>query len=341
MDSKGVEIMSTKQDKENDNVHFAEQSHNGKLETGANEVDKLPSTSIEQLMDILQSASDEAIPENDTQSRERSKPDDMPDMHGNIQLNEQQKQAVYAPVDANLRVLAGPGSGKTSGVIVPRYVHLVKSGIAPEKVVAVAFNKTMADELIAKITKALPNLSDMALSQICTINAFCYRELVEYWKQSGKRRLAIYDWKNPYMRNATNPEWLVKDIIDEVYRGWGRKPSADEILGWINTSKHTGLSLVDSRGWLRNALDEHGSMVWEIRQKYDAAMTRQGTMDFADQLYMVERLMIERIGFRTGLQSKYSHLLVDEAQDVSEQALRILLTVSQEPGWNEIYKNYQ
>jgi len=259
-----------------------------------------------------------------------------------LRLNEQQAQAVYAPIDANIRVLAGPGSGKSSGVIVPRYVHLVENGIAAEKIVAVAFNRTMADELIDKITRALPNLSDAAISQICTINAFCYRELVTYWKQSRQRRLAIYQYGNPYMRRATKPEWLLEDIIKSVYRGWDRKPSADEVLNWINSSKFTGLSLEDSRKWFRNStLLEHGDYIYEIRCKYDSSMQRQGTLDFADQLYLIERLLIEKIGFRTGLQSKYSHILVDEAQDVSEQALRILLTISQEPGWNKIYKEMQ
>lgn len=248
-----------------------------------------------------------------------------------MKLNPKQLEAVTMPLDANFRVMAGPGSGKTSGVIVPRYIHLVENGINPESILVVAFNKTMATELITRIK--LPDLSPKALSQICTINAFCYRELCNHWHQTGNPRLSIFQPGN----GGKNPHFQMDAIIDKIY-GQGEKPTKKEVFIVIDNFKAKGLGVDMAADYFSQALGLfHGQKMTDIYVEYQSFMQSQNSMDFVDQLYLFERLLIESFGFRVGIQSRISHVLVDEAQDVSEQALRILLTVSQEPRWNEVY----
>lgn len=253
-----------------------------------------------------------------------------------ITLNPQQKQAVGMPVNANYRVLAPPGSGKTSGVMVPRYVHLVGNGIKAESIVAVAFNKIMADELRNKILATLPNLLKQSQNQICTIHAFCYRQLLEYWRNNDKKILVIYNWKEH--KNKTKPEYLLKNIIDDLWPSWEDKPGWKEVLLCINNAKFKGLTFKQSGKYFDSSVGFLGVHIQNIRVEYDTRMKAQGILEFPDMQYLFERLLIENSELRQLLQARFTHVLIDEAQDVNRQALRILTTVSQGISWNKIYE---
>ena len=67
---------------------------------------------------------------------------------------------------------------------------------------------------------------------------------------------------------------------------------------------------------------------------------KRSVMTFADMLYQVEQLLIKDSAFRNRMQERFSHIIVDEAQDVGGQALRILVTISFDPGRNDIYENF-
>ncbi len=255
-----------------------------------------------------------------------------------FQLNPEQLLAVNQPIGTDMRVLAGPGAGKTSGVLVPRYSFLVDNGVRPESILAVAFNVNMAKELLEKITASQPNLSIEAQNQICTIDAFFYRTLRIYWKETGQRTLRKYEY-NSSRKYIKKPEWLLKDIISDVWTDNEERPNAAEVTNYISNSKFHGLTLDQSKQWFvqRTGL-YHGNNLHIARMRYDWAMQAQGNLEFDDMRYLVERLLIENQSFREGLQTRFDEVLIDEAQDVNEQALRILVTVSQNVGWNKIYR---
>ncbi len=254
-----------------------------------------------------------------------------------LQLNLEQELAVNQPIGTDMRVLAGPGAGKTQGVLVPRYSFLVGNGVKPESILAVAFNVNMAKELLEKVTTSQPNLSEVAQNQICTIHAFCYRILREYWKENGQKTLRKYEY-NPQRKYIKKPEWLLKDIISEVWIDSDEQPNHSEVLNYIDNSKFQGLTLEQSKRYFSERAPYHLEELHLARMRYDQAMQAQGNLEFCDMLYLVERLLIENQSFREGLQTRFDEVLIDEAQDVNEQALRILVTVSQNVGWNEIYE---
>ncbi len=254
-----------------------------------------------------------------------------------LQLNPEQSLAVNQPIGIDMRILAGPGAGKTQGVLVPRYSFLVENGVKPENILAVAFNVNMAKELLEKIKTTQPNLSEIAQNQICTIHAFCYRILRKYWEENRQKTLRKYKY-NPQHKYIKKPEWLLKDIISEVWTDSEERPNHSEVLNYIDNSKFQGLTLEQSKRYFSERASYYSIELHLARMRYDRAMQAQGNLEFCDMLYLVERLLIENQSFREGLQDRFDEVLIDEAQDVNEQALRILVTVSQDAGWNKIYK---
>jgi hypothetical protein len=69
--------------------------------------------------------------------------------------NPKQLEAITAPVNSNIRVLAPPGSGKTF-IIEQRYKYLVDNGIDPDSILVVTFSKSMADEMASRMNACAP-----------------------------------------------------------------------------------------------------------------------------------------------------------------------------------------
>ena len=242
------------------------------------------------------------------------------------QPNTEQKAVIEESPTNNIRVLAPPGAGKTF-LLAHRYKFLVANGVKPNSIVAVTFNKTMASELLERIKALSPEIEGtQAEKQICTIHAFCYRVL----QNKGQSKIVPKNWEL---------KKILENIIPELWP-IEQRPGYEEVWGWIDLSKFKGLA--EYSEFYEDTLGMyHGERLTEARSKFDSVMGYKKFTTFADMLYEVERKLITETGFRVGLQQQFEQVLVDEAQDVSGQALRILITISQNIGWNEVYKEWK
>ena len=85
-------------------------------------------------------------------------------------------QAAAATCAAPVQLtLAGPGSGKTS-TLTGRFVHLIRQGTDPTRILAVTFTKKAADEMRGRIARILELPSATGLN-IMTFHAFAFRLL--------------------------------------------------------------------------------------------------------------------------------------------------------------------
>jgi len=226
--------------------------------------------------------------------------------------NEQQQKVIDAPFDGKIRVLAGPGAGKTHTLSL-RIVKMIESGIDPSSILAVTFNKTMATELYSRISRDLASagLPGIPERSICTIHAACYRML----KDSGDSRRVEKTWK-------------VKKLIEELIdRKWAEdKPNWQEVFSWINMPKGKGIDQIQIYTWYKYALenDQLSKKLTNIHRKFNDTIKRNGTLTFADMLYDVEMRLRFDTRFLEKWQNYYKYLLIDEGQDVSAQSMRIL-----------------
>lgn len=241
--------------------------------------------------------------------------------------NEAQQSAIEADLDVDLRVLAGPGSGKTF-VIGYRCKFLVDNGINPETILVCTFGKEASTEMGKRILAVCPVAN---LDLISSIHAFCFRVLCRWYADSR-----YYHWKMP-------KNWEVKKILeDAIGLVWQEKekPNSQEILDAINTSKYLGLTTDNSYEWFTGQYgQDYGEWLYEVRSKFDAWLNRSRYITFSDMLFLVEQRLKNDSEFRSMLQGKFSHVIIDEAQDTNFQAMRILVTISLEPGKNTVYKN--
>lgn len=228
---------------------------------------------------------------------------------------------ISEPQHGPIRVLAGPGAGKTY-TLVHVYDTLVEKGINPNNIVAVAFNRAMADELQERIkAKTITAVED----QITTIHALCYRLLA---KEGLARRVAAG-------KEAFKVKMHMENAIESI-EGWAGQVSWKDAVSWIYTAKADGITQINSAAYFEKKLccvgaplpAETAKKLSQVRYVFDKAMRDDGVMDFVDMLYEFEQLLINDPAIRTKYQSMFTHIIVDEAQDVGGQTHRIMTTLA-------------
>lgn len=230
--------------------------------------------------------------------------------------NPQQVMAINAPMDRSVRVLAGPGSGKTF-TLTRRYGFLLANGVLPQQILMVTFNKTMADEMLHKVIDLYPQVEGTsAAQQICTIHALCYRLL----KECKDTRQVPKDWQlKKIIQEASEDLWPIE-----------KRPSWEEILGVIGNAKHQGLpagqDAIFYSDWLG---DYYGQTIGKMRVILDRQMQSNGWITFNDMMYEVERMIITNRPEVEVWRNRFKYVMVDEGQDTNGQAMRILSALAE------------
>ncbi len=68
-----------------------------------------------------------------------------------ISANEEQNQAISTGLDESLFIVAGPGSGKTTVIVLKILKYIFVDGISPNSIIATTFTRKAADELYSRV----------------------------------------------------------------------------------------------------------------------------------------------------------------------------------------------
>ena len=99
-----------------------------------------------------------------------------------MQLTTDQERAVHSLQQGDVCVIAGPGSGKTLVLIERLRWLILEKEIAPERILAITFTESAAQEMRSRAARDLPEDKRQKIheAQISTIDAFCNRLVREH-----------------------------------------------------------------------------------------------------------------------------------------------------------------
>lgn len=202
-----------------------------------------------------------------------------------IKLNEAQQAAVCT--DGTVRVVAGPGTGKTR-VLISRIKELIGRGVPPWTILALTFSNKAAREMRDRL--------DNDTIYVGTFHRVCLTLLRSLDRDlPGGRRagFACYDQKD-----------MIKLTADCIAR-LGVSLKAAEVQAFISGSKNT-------QGRLEGDLQT-------IKREYEAELVRRNAVDFDDMLLLgLEVLRTNRVTRR------WRYVLVDELQDTNAVQYELL-----------------
>jgi len=226
-------------------------------------------------------------------------------------LNGAQRRAVEL-TEGPLLIIAGAGAGKTR-VITTRILHLIKKGIAPEKILAITFTNKAAKEMRDRVFALIENDSELRLDSllakpfVSTFHSLGVSILKQHAGYFGlTRHFSIFD-RNDSKRAIKNS--LEKIGVDP------KQYEPGKILSIISRKKGEALtpSLFEERA-KGNMFNELVLRAW---REYETILQNEKALDFDDLLLKTLMLLKKEPKILEYYQSLWSYIHIDEFQDTN------------------------
>jgi DNA helicase-2/ATP-dependent DNA helicase PcrA len=230
---------------------------------------------------------------------------------GSPPLNQAQREAV-STLNGPVLVLAGAGTGKTR-VITYRIAALIRSGIAPHRILAVTFTNKAAREMRERAMGLLGKRpKGTKPPEISTFHSLCVRILRRHARLLGyPEEFAIYD--------RGDQETLARGALRDVRVGHEKLRPGD-LLHLIGGWKNKGIRPEQAE----NSDKDKEQLAAMAYARYQQSLKSSGAMDFDDLLLKAEELFAKHPEARFAEASRFDHVLVDEYQDTNDLQYRIL-----------------
>ena len=231
-------------------------------------------------------------------------------------LNPEQHRAVThgrGPV----MIIAGPGTGKTL-TLTRRIAYLVnEKGISPQKVLAVTFTNKAAKEMTTRLNSLIPTDGDKPF--VSTFHGLCLSLLKEKGIVDGHAIVDDADRKS-----------LVADAMDLVLEEGN--PAGGSIrtnLERIVQAKQ--LLLTHDSNLVEITPDAEKNGFKKVYGAYEALLSRQNLLDFEDLILKTVSLFNSDPDFTEGRIQRFSHVFVDEYQDLNYGQYRLIRALAPNP----------
>lgn len=237
-------------------------------------------------------------------------------------LHPTQRKIVKKNYKGSARVLGGAGTGKTV-VAMHRAAFLASKLKDDEKILFTTFTANLAEDIKSNLRK-ICSIEDFRKIEVLNIDAWVTRFLsevgfsakIEYSEEIDKL------WQKAVSMSASELEFSWEFYKDE----WNRIVIPQEALSLEKyvKAKRTGRGV---------RLDRKKRIeAWKVFETYIGLMKEEQIRDINMAMYECSKL------FKTnGTKNRYAHIIVDEGQDFSDNAFRLLRTVAGDEKPNDIF----
>src|SRR6266542_2160804 len=232
-------------------------------------------------------------------------------------LNPVQREAVTAPPDVPLLVVAGAGSGKTR-VLTHRVGWLINDQrLSPYALLAITFTNKAAGEMKERVGALVGPVAQRMW--VSTFHSACARILRREAKAIGIRSsFSIYDQSDSVR------------LVDYVRRDLNLDPKrfpARRLAGQISALKN---ELVTAEQALDRAVGPQEQRLAEVYREYQRRLLEGSAADFDDLLLLAVRLFREHPDVLERWRKRFRHVLVDEFQDTNGAQWELVRLLSEE-----------
>lgn len=243
----------------------------------------------------------------------------------NINLTKQQYLAA-THVNGPALVLAVPGAGKTTTIMIRIGNLILNHNVSPDKILAITFSKASAIDMTHRFNSLF---SDKGITGVkfSTIHAFGNWVVSSY-----NRRFNINS------RLITQRETV--SVIKNTYYASTKKYLADDSL----ENYTTAISYIKNKMLTEEEIEEYIKSTKiealnDVIDGYETYKTDNNLYDYDDMLInCIDILKSNEVTLKY-LQNKYEHIIIDEAQDTSLLQYEIvsLLSNHKEPSLKNVY----
>lgn len=226
------------------------------------------------------------------------------------ELNEKQREAVVC-TDNHIRVIAGPGAGKTK-VLTTRIAYLMEhENVYPDRILAITFTNKAANEMKKRVAKLMNQEIPMNIS---TIHSLCVKILRKDGHFLGYPvAFQIID--------TEDQEKIVKDILNDMgldKKAFPIKPLINKILNY----KFEHISPEEAVKFAYGNRYELQKI--EVYKRYVERLWELKAMDFDDLVLNAQKVLKRFDASKEFWSEKFEHILVDEFHDTDDNQYDVI-----------------
>lgn len=211
------------------------------------------------------------------------------------------------------RVLAGPGSGKTFTIIQRIHYLIDHDHISPDKILCVTFTKAAALEMEQRFYHDFPQTADENNKKVrfATLHSLCYQIL----RESG-------DFYQYSLVSETTKRNIIKQLLaNEDIMQDADYDMISDLLSCISKRKN----ISDAKAPVYLTREQFEKLFFT----YDAMLKERQLLDFDDMISLACSLVQNDQFLLRKWQAVYTHVLVDEFQDMNENQYKIVRILSE------------
>jgi superfamily I DNA/RNA helicase len=231
-----------------------------------------------------------------------------------IFLHPKQRRLVSMQANGPVRILGGAGTGKT--VVAMHRVRYLAEEVFNKKEDRILFT-TFTRNLATDIQENLRKLCSVdVLSRIDVVNLDAW--VANFLRGQGYRHQVVFDEdENDAWNYALNQAPSELGLTPSFYRSeWEQVIQAQNIT---DADQYVKASRIGRGTKLRRDAKKR---IWPVFQEYRAQLNEQGKKEYIDLLRDARGLIQSK-----GISLPYRALIVDEAQDMSAEAFRLLRAI--------------
>ncbi|MGG0936997.1 ATP-dependent helicase [Brevibacillus centrosporus] len=250
-----------------------------------------------------------------------------------VSLNEIQRKAVLQ-TEGSLLLLASPGSGKTTTIIMRIGYLLEEKRIDPIRIKAVTFSRASANDMKERFKRFFPDLPPVDFS---TIHSFAFEVVRDYFRKTKTAYQIIEGDLDLEEQEAVNSDTLPlhkKIILRKLFKSIVGEnitdDQMDELTTYISFIKN---KMIPSEKWSLVKVDVPEAE--RILREYEA-FKKSGhhnlLLDYDDMLTIGEQALEGDKELLRKYQERYDYVLTDESQDTSTVQHAIIEKLVQKHG---------
>ena len=220
-------------------------------------------------------------------------------------------------------VRAGPGTGKTK-TLTARIVSLIEDDVPPANILALTFSNRAALELSERVQLAVgPKAVNVWTGTFHAFGLDTIRKhhalfgvsedprIVDASESVAMLEEALPALEMKHFLNLLEPALALRDILRAISR------AKDELWSWGDYQRAAAAMGASARSEDERVAAEKAGEVAVVYEHYQKQLTADGAVDYGDLIMRPTMMMRGDRDFRDAMRSKFTHVHIDEYQDVN------------------------
>ncbi|WP_168119609.1 ATP-dependent helicase [Paenibacillus sp. HB172176] len=231
-----------------------------------------------------------------------------------VALNDVQREAVLR-TDGPMLLLASPGSGKTTTLIMRIGYLIEEKGVRPARIKAVTFSRASAGDMKERFKRFFPMRQPVDFS---TIHSLAFEVVRERCGKTATSYLIIEGASEPE-RDRDGQPLMKTAILRNLYKRMTKENITEDQLEAVSTYiSFVKNKLIPQEAWGTIETDiPYAEQLLREYEEYKSSAHYKLLLDFDDMLTLANEALEQDANLLRGYQERYDYILTDESQDTS------------------------